>query len=336
MNAPLNRKYETDLMSCAAKTVVRKRRSSVEIKQQMKQARLFEQPNAIGAGDFTVGFDVMADSSVIDDMLSVGSFNCSFQTVGGLLMEHETPDILADSTTEEVLGFTCASDLLCHRDRGTFVGRQPDPTKPKVCRPRRRRKQELRVLRTPSETDGYDQSKFDEEAVTASSRSFDELACGEALVGEEVFWMETPESDELVLSLKDEDDITSMLFSPSGTSECLSQNLSWTSPPVQGLEPVPLNIAPSFGFENELTIADFDCAHNGKIPLQSTPDGASCNVHNIARWLSDCYGGCLSAADGKLESQMFCNLPGSEEVTNLECDPDSDFLDNLFSFPPCL
>lgn len=301
----------------------------------MKQIKLFEQPNAIGAGDFTAGFDVMADSSVvIDDMLSVGSFNCSFQTVGGLLMEHETPDTLADSTTEEVLGFTCASDLLCHRDRGTFAGRQPDPTNPKVCRPHRR-KQELKVLRTPSETDGYDQSKFDEEAVTASSRSFDEFACGEALVGEGVFWMETPESDELVLSLKDEDDITSMLFSASRTSESPSQNLSWTTS-VQGLEPVPLNAAP-FGFENEPTIADFDCTHNGKIPLQSTSDGASCNVHNIARWLSDCYGGCLSAADGKLESQMFCNLQsGSEEVTNLECDPDSDFFDNLFSFPPCL
>lgn len=333
-----------DQMPSATDPVVGKRRASLDCKQQSKQLKRCRQLHApmFSKEGLTTCFDAATNSLPTEGVISAADLRLDSQATGAdrRLLITKTAAVSADSTTGEVLDVKCASELLrsCS-DRG--ARQQPDNISgPKVCR---RRKQELKVLRVPPEMDDCDQLNFDEEEATPTDGSnAGDTEPGNSLVGDKVFWMEMPESDEPTLtSTDDEGDIGSLLFVPSKTSNCQHQNVLWTAPVRDRLSSpaafdASLPVSP-FGFESGLAATDFDGVHDGRAPVPTASDGSFFNVHSRPRWLSDCHGGgCFSTGDDKLDSQVFCNLL-SEELANMyDEESDPDFTDGLFSFSHCL
>lgn len=314
--------------------VVGKGRAWLDGKRQSKQLKHSSLSNTtvFSKAGFTTGFDVATNSSPNEGVISAADLKRDSQSADAdrRLLKTEAAAISADSTTEEVLAVRCASDLLRYRSgRGA---RQPDIPGPKVCH---RRKQELK------EMDDYDQINFDEE-VGPTNGNVEDTESGKSLIGDEVFWMEMPESDEPILtSMDDEENTGSLMFVPSKTSNCQQrQNVLWTGhvqghPSLAAFD-VGLPVSP-FGFESGMAVTDFDGVHDGGTPVQAASEGSFFNVHSVPKWLSDCYGGgSLPIADDKLDSQMFCNLL-SEEITSMDDDePNPDFINSLFSFSQCL
>lgn len=318
------------------KPPLRKRGLTSEVRSLNKKQKYSMDGDLIcsSVGDVTTLLHVTADSSIVDQ-----SYVCDVKqlcyTVGGTdtpFARREMSDVLADSTSERPATVTSASELLCWSDRRSVATKSHGLPKPKLYR-HHRRKQDLRVLRTPSELDDINENSKLVGAISDSRTPVtSECDLGDAAKSIAICLVKTPNKEDALHTPKDEEDISHMLFTPFKTSGGALPYLSWVSP-IQDLSPISSNpsllLTPS-GLDSAWAISGLDSVHGATTPCHLA-DSTPYTTPIITKLLLDCLNGHASCADVNLDNRSFCSLLGDEIHERTE-DVDSGFISNFFPF----